>query len=209
MSKDTDELLAAYLDGVSELTTDERKRVEARLADDPELRDEADATRSLLGQLRELPPEGTEPDWRAMEQAIRAEVGDAAPRRRWWQSKTWTWLAPITALALAGAVLVLVLRTPDPTPVTPSLPDAGVARVTPPPPTAVEHETMPLWLDGAQVEVDVADADLLSDGELSADDAQVDAATPDLMGADDLAWVDELGEDDIAAAEAWLARKKS
>ena len=31
--RETDELLAAYLDGVSELTPEERKRVEARLSE--------------------------------------------------------------------------------------------------------------------------------------------------------------------------------
>lgn len=206
-----DDLLAAYLDGVSELTPDERRRVEARLAEDPALRDDAETTRALLGQLRELPPEGKEPDWRAMAQAISAEVGEAAPRV-WW--KRWTWLAPITALALAGAVLAFVLRTPEPTPVAPAIPDAGIAQVSPPAPSpspspSGEPETVPLWLDGTQVDVDVdvADANLLPEGELSAD--EVEGAPADLMASDDLAWVDELGEDDIAAAEAWLARKKS
>ena len=32
---------------------------------------------------------------------------------------------------------------------------------------------------------------------------------PDLLSTGDLAWVDELDDDDVAAAEAWLARKKS
>lgn len=200
-----DDLLAAYLDGVSELTPEERRAVEARLDEDPALRDDADATRALLGQLRELPPEGNEPDWRAMAQAISDEVGDRAPRP-WW--RRWTWLAPACALAMAGAVLALVLRTPDPTPMTPAVPDAGVARALPPEPAPiVEHDTMALWLDGAQVDVDVADVELLPEGEISADDAE--AAPVDQMASDDLAWVDELGEDDIAAAEAWLARKKS
>jgi len=212
---DTEELLAAYLDGVSELTPDERRRVEARLAEDPALTADADATRALLGQLRELPPEGTEPDWRAMERAIRDEVGDAAPRR-WWQAKRWTWLAPAAALAMAAAILALVLRAPDPTPSAPLVPDAGVARATTPAPAAADDDTVALWLDGAPLELDAADVELIDEDELatngdaSADvEAEADALTADLMAPGDLAWVDELGEDDIAAAEAWLARKKS
>lgn len=196
-----DELLAAYVDGVGELTTDERKIVEARLADDPTWRDDADATRSLLGQLRELPDEGAEPDWSAMERAIRDEVGPMVPRS-WWRG--WRWLAPIGVLAMAGAVLVLVLRTPekstdigtrDPerrdagTPLAPAVPD--------------EPTTVPLWLDGAAVDVDLQTAELVVD-EDPADDAEVG-----LLPTGDLAWVDDLGDDDIAAAEAWLARKKS
>jgi hypothetical protein len=218
-----DELLAAYLDGVSELTPDERRRVEARLAEDPALRDDADATRALLGQLRELPPEGAEPDWRAMEQAIRAEVSEAAPPRPWW--KRWTWLVPAGALAMAAAIVALVLRAPEHA--EPVAPDAGVARAAPPEPAAEEDGTVALWLDGAPLEIDVADVDLISEDVLdedrgdgddndASDAADPEALTADLMapGADlmapgDLAWVDELGEDDIAAAEAWLARKKS
>ena len=221
--RDTDDLLSAYLDGVTELTPDERRRVEARLADDPELRDDADATRALLGQLRELPPEGAEPDWRAMERAIHAEVGDAAPRP-WW--KRWTWIAPAAALAMAAAVLALVLGAPERSAIAPSGPDAGVARGEEPG-SATDDDTLALWLDGAPLEVDVADVDLIDDaalatvgdhdGESSDGGAETDAealaelAAPgaDLMTPGDLAWIDELGEDDIAAAEAWLARKKS
>ena len=57
MAEHDDELLAAYLDGVSELTPDERKRVEAQLG---EL--DVAGTRAMIDQLRSLPPEGREPD---------------------------------------------------------------------------------------------------------------------------------------------------
>ena len=52
-----DELMTAYVDGVSELTTEERRRVEELLANDPGLRTDEAATRLLLEQLRSLPPE--------------------------------------------------------------------------------------------------------------------------------------------------------
>jgi len=185
--RDPDELLAAYVDGVGELTSEERKAVEARLSADPSWRDEAEATRGLLSQLRELPGEGTEPDWSAMERAIRDEVGPAAPRA-WWRG--WRALVPIGALAVAGAVLVLVLRAPERGPElgTREAPrDAGAA----------------LWLDGAAVPIDLQAAELVDDDDASGE--------PELglIPNDDLAWVDELGEDDIAAAEAWLARQKA
>jgi len=236
-----DDLLAAYLDGVAELTPDERRRVEARLAEDPALRDDAGATRALLDQLRDLPPEGAEPDWRALEQAIRAEVGDDVPRRSW-LARHLAWIAPGFALALAAAVLALVLRTPEPTPIAPVVPDAGVARAVAPGPAAEPASeadgTVALWLDGAPLEIAVADADRIDEGDLATAlevttgldvgvdvDVEVttgvglgeaDALTAELAptGAElltpgDLAWIDELGEDDLAAAELWLARKKS
>jgi anti-sigma factor RsiW len=199
--RDPNELLSAYVDGVGELTTDERKTVEARLAEDPAWRDEADATRSLLGHLRELPDEGAEPDWSAMERAIRDEVGPTVPRP-WWRG--WRWLVPIGALAMAGAVLLLVLRTPEtPTDVGAREPERRDAGVPIAPPAADEPSTVPLWLDGSAVEVDLQTAEL-QDDEDPADDAELG-----LLPTEDLAWVDELGDDDIAAAEAWLARKKS
>jgi anti-sigma factor RsiW len=199
--RDPDELLSAYVDGVGELTTDERKIVEARLAEDPAWRDEADATRALLGQLRELPDEGTEPDWAAMERAIRDEVGPTVPRS-WWRG--WRWLVPIGTLAMAGAVLALVLRMPaTPTSVGGREPDRRDAGVPVAPAVPAEPTTVPLWLDGAAVEVDLQTAELLDE------DDPADQAELGLLPTDDLAWVDELGDDDIDAAEAWLARKKS
>lgn len=208
--RDPNEMLAAYVDGVGELTTEERKIVETRLAEDPAWRAEADATRALLGRLRELPGEGAEPDWSEMERAIRAEVGPTVPRA-WWRG--WRWLVPsaakrgvvlIGALAMAGAVLLLVLRAPEAPTVgarEPARRDAGVPIA--PPPTAEEPATVPLWLDGAAVEIDVETAVLVDE---DAEDVEPGVG---LLPTDDLAWVDELGDDDIAAAEAWLARKRS
>ena len=196
--RDPDALLAAYVDGVGELTTDERKAVEAALAEDPAWRDEADATRSIIGQLRDLPTEGSEPDWSAMERAIRDEVGPTAPRA-WWRG--WRWLVPVGAFAVAGAVLLLVFRTPEKTG------DLGTREPAPReapvvPSSGDEPTTVPMYLDGQTVEVDLQSAEL--DDEEPADDAELG-----LLPSRGLAWVDELGDDDIAAAEAWLARKKS
>src|SRR6478735_2549542 len=63
--------------------------------------------RALVAKLRELPPEGTEPDWQALEAAIRAEVGNESPRP-WWRN--WRWIVPVWALATTAAVALLVSR---------------------------------------------------------------------------------------------------
>src|SRR4051812_3100114 len=112
MRRDTDELLAAYVDGISELTPAERRRVEARIANEPSLRDDANATRDLLSELRELPPSGDEPssiDWNALERSISDAVGPDVPRP-WW--KRWRWMIPTAALATTGAIVLLIVVRP-------------------------------------------------------------------------------------------------
>lgn len=199
-----DELMTAYVDGVSELTTEERRRVEELLANDPALRTDEAATRSLLDQLRALPPEGTEPDFAAMERAIRAEVGAQVPRP-WWRA-AWRWLVPAAALTLAAAVLALWIqrRAPESQPIAARPVDAGVEVA----PAADEIETMALWLDGDAIEIELAteELDLLED-----DDAELgaeDGLTPGLLPVDNLAWIDELDIEDVDVAEAFLGRKK-
>ena len=46
--RSADELLAAYVDGVTELTTEERRRVEELLAQDPALRTDEAKTREVI-----------------------------------------------------------------------------------------------------------------------------------------------------------------
>jgi hypothetical protein len=199
-----DDLLSAYVDGVSELTTEERRRVEELLATDPAARTDEAATRSLIDQLRSLPPEGTEPDFAAMERAIRAEVGGTVPRP-WWRA-VWRWLVPAAALTLAAAALALWIqqRAPETQPIAALPVDAGVEVA----PAADEIETMALWLDGDAIEIELAteDVDLLED-----DDAELgaeDGLTPGLLPVDNLAWIDELDIEDVDVAEAFLGRKK-
>lgn len=200
-----DELLAAYVDGVTELTPEERRHVDELLAQDPALRTDAAKTRDLLDRLRSLPPEGAEPDWTAMERAIRAEVGEAVPRS-WWRP-AWRWLVPATALALAAAVFALWIqeRAPGEQPRVALPADAGM----PPAPEASERTTMSLWLDGHEVEVDLA-ADELLEADTDAEDNPLgeDGLTEGLLPVDNLAWIDELDLDDVDVADAWLGRKK-
>lgn len=200
-----DDLLSAYVDGVSELTLEERRRVEELLAQDPTVRADEAATRSLLDQLRSLPPEGTEPDFAAMERAIRDEASATVPRP-WWRG-AWRWLVPATALTLAAAGLALWLQnqTPAPEPLATRPVDAGVE----PAPVADESPTLALWLDGDAIEI-ASDGSAVDDL-LAGDDAELgeeDGLTPGLLPVDNLAWIDELDLDDVEVAEAFLGRKK-
>lgn len=205
MSRD-DELLTAYLDGVAELDAADRARVEARLRDDAALRGDADATRALLGRLRELPPEGVEPDWAQLARQISDAVGPLATTP-WWRN--WRWIVPIGALAATAAAALLWLgdrglRPAPEAPVQQAMPvvhDAAAPTVAPSPSL--------LWLDGEAIDVgDLDPAQVLLD-DLDADPV-ADTGQPTsggILPASDLGWIDSLDDRAIARAETWLARK--
>jgi hypothetical protein len=191
-----DALLAAYIDGVSELTPDERKRVEQQLG-----ALDVDGTRQMIDQLRALPPEGTEPDWRAMERRIANAVDEV--RTPWWRR----WFVPVGALVMTAAALLLWIHH------RPEVAPAPVAVVTPPAVPVKIDAAVPvpaaqpteLWLDGQLVDVTDADPDaLFEDGDasetLTADD---DGLLPTLR------WVDDLDDRAIERAEHLLEKKKS
>jgi hypothetical protein len=204
MKSSDDELLAAYLDGVAELTPEERQRVEARL---PEL--DVDGTRQMIDQLRALPAEGSEPDWRALERRIAGAVDAAKPP--WW--RRWLVIAPVGALgalAVAAAALLWLHHAPDeakPAPLavtTPAHPEHHDAAPVPPPAPAESNE---VWIDGKFVDVSDVDPDLLLD---DTDEPAADVADEDaLLPASDLGWVDQLDDRALDRAEHWLERKKS
>jgi anti-sigma factor RsiW len=202
--KTTAELLAAYVDGVTELSVDERRRVEAALAGDSALRAEEAATRDVLGQLRELSPVGGEPDWAALEREIAGAVGPDVPRP-WW--RRWRWVVPGAVLATTAAVAVLVLRPGGTSePVVPPIPQTMVA---PTPAPDEEDTTMAFYLDGAEIEVELeaAEADLLDDSldGVSADDP---AVADGFLSPADLAWVDELDDEALERIEGYLAHSR-
>ena len=164
-----------------------------------------DADRALVTQLRQLPPEGVEPDWQELEAAIRAEVGDDPPRP-WWRN--WRWIIPVWALATTAVIALLVLRTDkpeEPRAVVVPRADAGVIDEQPQPAAA----TTAMWLDGQMVEIE-------DTAWLDAMDAEARAALepdPDVTGGilpvADYGWIDALDEEAIARAEDWLKRKRS
>lgn len=208
MQRDDDELLAAYCDGVTELTLEERKRVETLLASSADARTNEAATRSLIGALRELPGEGTEPDWTAMERAIRARVPDAVPRQ-WWRP-VWRWLVPTTAIATMATIALLVfggdrdepIRPQPHTPIAAAI-DAGIES-----PVVVPEsgEQVAVHLDGEDVMLEASDDELLEVDEMLLGEG--DAGPEGLLSSDDLAWIDQLDDDDAAFAEKWLDERK-
>jgi len=195
-------LMSAYLDGIAELTVEERRRVEAKLAAEPALREASEATRALLGRLRALEPEGREPDWAQLERSIHLAVGPAVPRP-WWRS--WWWALPGALAAATAALLVtwLPLRAVEPGPRPPEL-GAGSAR---PSAIAAAEDTVSLWLDGAVVDVDLAATDGFASEVFAAEEPTADEVA--LLPATDLGWVDGLDEDDLERAERWLAKEKT
>ncbi len=195
-----DELLTAYVDGVTELTPEERRAVEARIAGDDALRAEAEETRALLERLRGERAADGEPDWAALERSILDAVGPDVPRP-WWRRLGWRWAMPVAALAAGAAILALVLRTP-PRPIDPGAAvavDGPAAQEVPPvEPAPASGDTVALWLDGEDVEVEL-DAEALLEVPWESDHN-----LEELLPASDLVWVDELVEEELAAAEALL-----
>jgi anti-sigma factor RsiW len=208
-----DDLLAAYLDGVGELTPDERHRVEQRLADDPAMRAEADATRSLLERIRALPPsgDGSEPEWTVLERQIRLAVGPDVPVP-WWRRLRW--IAPVSAIATTAAIALLWLHHAPAEHA--AIPDAATrlaiapAPLPAPTPTAAPAAaTTTLWIDGQVIDVGNVDPEaLIDDGQSSDDAVTADQSDDGLLPVSDLGWVDALDDKSIERAERWLARKK-
>jgi hypothetical protein len=194
------ELLAAYVDGVGELTPSERRRVELLLADETGAREDEAATRDLIGKLRELPRQ-SEPDWITLERSIQEAVGDEVPRPFW---RKWRFAVPVLALAGATAIAVFALRgtSEDSVP-------APIVIETPTPERAPADETMAVYLDGTDLELAIETAELADDRLDEMTFAGLDSFEPEenLLG-NDLGWVDDLDEADLQRLEGWLERKK-
>ena len=201
--RDDEELLAAFLDGVGELTPAERKRAEAALTPA-----DAEATRALLGQLRALPPEGTEPDWTAMERSISIAVGPRVPRP-WW-SISWRWAIPVIACG-ATAIAVVIASRPEAGPAPLAHVESPRPVAAPAPPSLAAGALAPMvYLDGEAMDIEAIDAiDPLEaeamdfDGSAAADVADEDS----LLGGEH--WVDHLDDRALDRAERILTRPKS
>jgi len=199
-----DELLTAYVDGVGELTPDERRRVEHRLAAEPALRGEADAIRAVLDQSRASARVANEPDWAALERQIRDAVGPSVPVP-WWRRARW--LAPMGALVTTAAIaLVWLHHAPvDHAMIAPR--DAGSLAVVAAPAVAEPTQAPPaaMYIDGQVIDLGNVDPEQL----LIDDSAPDDTADSDgLLPVTDYGWVDKLDDKAMERAERWLARKK-
>ena len=81
--------------------------------------------------------------------------------------------------------------------------DAGVASPQPVPASA---DDVAILLDGEDVVLEAGDDDLFDVDEMLLGEG--DAGVQGLLSSDDLAWIDDLDEDDAAFAEKWLDERK-
>jgi hypothetical protein len=193
------ELLAAYVDGVSELSPAERKRVDELLANEPQLRRAERETRALVGELRELAPVGGEPDWVALERGI-GDAVRALPARTWWQRWRWRVIVPGVGLAMTAAIVAFVMRPAIEVPAPPSPPIVEAP---------VEHDehdelraALPLWLDGTDLDV-AFEAAALFDLAWELDEDSL-PETAELLPPSDLEWLDDLDAAALERAEQYL-----
>jgi hypothetical protein len=205
---DEDELLTAYLDGVGELSPDERRRVEQRLANDPALRRDADEIRSLLDDVRKLPSGATEPDWSALERQIRESVGPSVPLP-WWRRVRW--VAPIGTLVTTAAIALLWLHHAPTEPAAIYTHDSGVVSLVAPPVVAAAEPAQPpptttMYIDGQVIDISNVDPEALMDDD--AGDNTAAATDNAVLPAADYNWIDGLDDKAMERAERWLARKK-
>lgn len=169
------------------------------MRDDPELDTDE---RALVDKLRELPPEGNEPDWDHLAAAIRAEVGDRAPRP-WWRN--WRWIVPIWALATTATVALIVLRHDEPATrehvQRDVVKDAGVKALP----------TPAMWLDGETLLIDDVEEPALDDLDIEARAAlgPDEDVTGGILPVADYGWIDTLDDEALDRAEDWLKRKRS
>jgi hypothetical protein len=214
-----EELLAAYLDGVGELTPSERKRVEQRLDSDPALKREADELRAVLDRARGSVQATNEPDWLALERQIREAVGPTVTVP-WYRRMRW--LAPVSTLATTAAIALIWLHHApvDHAEMTPArdagnvatggamtAPVAQLAIEPAPTPAPAAQPPAAIYIDGQVIDVSNVDPEALIDDDAS--DGTADASSSSgLLPATDLGWIDDLDDKAMERAERWLARKK-
>jgi hypothetical protein len=172
----------------------------------------------LLGRLRALPPvydRGEPPDWAAMERSIRQAVADAPPRP-WW--RRWRWLAPAMTCAAAAVVAVALWPRLVQLPATDPVPLPGQAEHAPGP-EAPGADPVALWLDGSEVDVDLAGPEVVDRmlgqisgpplGDVLLGSAEDAARTPvdetGVLPSAGMAWVDDLDDAALDRAERLLA----
>ncbi len=189
-----------------------------------------DDDRALIAKLRALPSEGDEPDWRALEAQIRAQVAPLRMPAPWWRN--WRWLVPIGALATTAAIVLVLAGRPHATDDTGDLAtsttrhDASVAaEPSRAPDVADDVATAPaMWLDGEAVDLDEISVEALEIDPVLDEPALVldPTAVPDEAGeyrpietiggmlpVSDDRWIDSLDDDAADRLEQFLARKRT
>lgn len=150
---------------------------------------------ALVAKLKALPPEGNEPDWKKLEAAIRAEVGDRAPVV-WWRN--WKWIVPVWALATTAAIALLVVRGHHEPTAEQHAVTAPQHRDAEPAPRQITNAPA-VWLDGEALNLDDVDDASLDD---------LDQAARDALDGDDVS-LDELDDTALDDLEQWLDKEKS
>lgn len=201
MPRNDDELLAAYADGVAELSPEERRRVEALLDSSETMRDELASTRETIDQLRALPPVGEEPDWKALERSIRSAVADEPIKVRFWRTWQFRWLVPVFGMAVAAAAILIVMKTGSPDePIAVAPPPAPIVKhVEPPAPAPAPVAADKVIIGGEAFDVGDLDLKALDDPEEAHD--VVDGA---LLAEPDLHWMDHLDDKNLDRIEKVL-----
>lgn len=158
--------------------------------------------RELERELRQLPPLGQPPDWSALQRSIDQAVAELEPprRRRWWPRL----VVPGLAIAAAATVAIIVVQPK------PSIDDgslhATVVDARPPEDPPVREPSpasAPISIAGVDIGGPLSEAatvDLL-------DDPFFDLDTDSWSPASDLAWVDDLDDDQLESLERLLAEE--
>jgi hypothetical protein len=173
-----------------------------------------DGDRALLERLRSSERAGNEPDWAALELAIRNAVSDIDPRP-WW--RRWRWVVPVGVLAATAAAAVLLLRAPHehesvPPQASSLASSAPLSRAVPAVVTSAAEAPAALWLDDAAVDLDDIDDATFDELDRDARNALSGDGQNFMEGilpTHDLHWIDDLDETSIQRVEHWLEGKKT
>jgi hypothetical protein len=169
---------------------------------------------ALIAQIRASAPHDSEPDWDALQVAIRKAVS-TEPVSPWW--RRWQLLFPIGGLAVTAACLLVLMHSPRETASTVP-PPMKTAQVAAPgaivPATVAPSAAAPaaVWLDGEPVELDNVDDTMFDDLDRDLQKTLGDDAgtvTGGILSTRDLRWIEDLDEASIERVEHWLDRKKT
>ena len=181
----------------------------------------------LEAELRQLrrDDQRVQPDWSVMQASITMAVAQLpSPQLPWW--RRWSVMVPVTGALLASAAALALWRvqpSEQPTLETPAvvaaLPSADAALALPATEAGASAVTVPLVLDGEDVDVASIDETALQQAFIDETQAEADAVASDVSSANydadagtdpanlvpsSLQWVDHLAVDDLDQLDRWL-----